>query len=117
MQMIYMNLIFISSKFRLLHTCLDNRDCISIGFVTNVVENDSFEGMFLGSFSFGVLVNELVFPCTICSIKLKVGIHVSLPIKKERISIEVQYLCVQITNSFQGFETQTNKNHNITFLG
>jgi hypothetical protein len=37
---------FLLTKVRLLHRCLDHRDCIAIGLVTNVDENDSIEGKF-----------------------------------------------------------------------
>jgi len=58
---------FLLRKVILLHICLDNRDCVSIGIVTNVDKKDSIEGKLFGYLSFGVLVKELVFPCDIFS--------------------------------------------------
>ena len=49
--------------------------------MTNVYENDTIKGKFLGYFSFGVLVKELLFPCGLFLSDIHIGILVSWPIK------------------------------------
>ena len=51
---------FIMRRVRLLEICLEWKDCITIGFVTNVSEKYSIRGNIFRSFSFGVLDDELV---------------------------------------------------------
>lgn len=63
---------FIMRKVRLLHRCSECKDFISIGFVTNINEQDYVQGEILGSLSFGVIVDEVMVTCS--SFSLGIGI-------------------------------------------
>lgn len=99
------------------HRCLDSGDCIDITLVTNLDENDLFEGNIFGSSSFGVLVKELVFPYSIFSIELKVHILVSWPVKKIKDLNIGSILCVEITQQSENLDIKTNQHHNNKFVG
>ena len=64
---------FIMRKVMLLHKCSKCKDCISLGFITNVRENDFVGGIILGAFFFGILVDEVVFSCMACYLGLISG--------------------------------------------
>lgn len=72
---------FLIRKVRLLHRCLNHRDCIAIGLLKNVNENDPIEREGSRIFLICCSCERMVFPYTIC-LELKLGIHISSPIKK-----------------------------------
>ena len=60
-------------KVKLLHKCLECKDCISVGFVTNFNDTDFVGGTFFSAFSFCIMVDEVVFSCMTCCPVLSSG--------------------------------------------
>ena len=111
---------FIMRKVKLLHKFSKCKDCISLGFITNVRENDFVGGIILGAFSFGILVDEVVFSCMACYQGLSSGGFVVWPIK--RVIDFNTWTLLSIENNFNNNKSKTtlkvlSQNHNIKFVG
>ena len=63
-------------KFKVLHWCLEKRDCIAMGLMSNVDEANVIKGKSLGPLWLGVLMNELLFLYGIFLSNLNIGSNV-----------------------------------------
>ena len=108
---------FLLSNVILLQKCLDMRDCIYIGLVTNANENDYLGGKLLGYSSFGVLLKKTLISCSISCTNLEVGRLIYWPIKNLQDLFIGVMLCVEVPHQFESLNTQIYKNQNNKFLG
>ena len=107
-------------KFKLLHKCSECKDFIFIGFVTNFNETDFVGVRFLVAFSFGIMVDEVVFSCMACYLGLSSGGFVVCPIK--RVIDFNRGIVLSVENNFNNNQFETtlkvlSQNHNLKFVG